>query len=58
VIVVISEGFPLTYEVLDGNRNDVTTLDAIVNAVRERHGAQGRVRVFDRGIVSEEKPKL
>ncbi len=38
----------------DGNRNDVTTLDHIVDTVRQRHGATGRVWVFDRGIVSEE----
>lgn len=56
-LVVTSDGFPLTYEVFDGNRNDVTTLDDIVDAVRERHGAQGRVWVFDRGIVSEENLK-
>ena len=56
-LVVTSDGFPLTYEVFDGNRNDVTTLDEIVDAVRERHGAQGRVWVFDRGIVSEENLK-
>ena len=53
-LVVTSDGFPLSYEVFDGNRNDVTTLDHIVDTVRQRHGATGRVWVFDRGIVSEE----
>lgn len=52
-LVVSSDGFPLTYEVFDGNRNDVTTLDEIVAEVRQKHGATGRVWVFDRGIVSE-----
>jgi transposase len=52
-LVVSSEGFPLCYEVFDGNRNDVTTLDEIVNTMEKKYGFKGRVWVFDRGIVSE-----
>ena len=37
-LVVTSDGFPLSYEVFDGNRNDVTTLNHIVDTVRQRHG--------------------
>ena len=35
-LVVTSDGFPLSYEVFDGNRNDVTTLDHIVDTVQMR----------------------
>lgn len=52
-LVVSSEGFPLCYEVFDGNRNDVTTLEEVVATIEEKYGYKGRVWVFDRGIVSE-----
>lgn len=53
-LVVTPEGFPLSYEVFDGNRADVTTLDEMVESVERKHGRAKRVWVFDRGIVSEE----
>lgn len=53
-LVVTPEGFPLSYEVFDGSRADVTTLDEVVEAVERKHGKARRVWVFDRGIVSEE----
>jgi transposase len=52
-LVVTAEGFPITYEVFDGNTNDAESLDQIVEEVEARHGEIGRVWVFDRGIVSE-----
>ena len=53
-LVVTPEGLPLSYEVFDGSRADVTTLDEIVDAVERKYGKAQRVWVFDRGIVSEE----
>jgi transposase len=53
-LVVTEEGFPLSYEVFEGNRADVSTLEEILDSVERKHGALGRVWVFDRGIVSEE----
>ncbi|HEY2572755.1 MAG TPA: IS1634 family transposase [Verrucomicrobiaceae bacterium] len=53
-LVVNAEGFPLTYEVFDGNRIDSTTLQHIVQSVETKHGKARRVWVFDRGITSEE----
>ena len=53
-MVVTDEGLPVGYEVFDGNRNDVTTLDDIVELMEEKYGKANRVWVFDRGIVSEE----
>jgi transposase len=53
-LVVTPEGFPLSYEVFEGNRADVTTLEDMLEAVERKHGRARRVWVFDRGIVSEE----
>jgi len=53
-LVVTAEGFPLTYEVFDGNRIDSTTLKDIVEAVETKHGKARRVWVFDRGITTED----
>jgi transposase len=57
-LVVTEEGFPLSYEVFEGNRADVTTLEEILDSVQRKHGALGRIWVFDRGIVSEENLAL
>ena len=53
-LVVTREGFPIAYEVFDGNRNDVTTVEEIVSAMEQKYGKAGRVWVMDRGMVSEE----
>lgn len=53
-LIVNAEGFPLSYETFDGNRTDVTTLEAVMRMVERKYGRARRVWVFDRGIVSEE----
>ena len=53
-LIVNREGFPLSYEIFDGNRADVTTLDVILRTVERKYGKARRIWVFDRGIVSEE----
>jgi transposase len=53
-LVVNSEGFPYSYEIFEGNRADVTTLETILRVVEREYGKARRVWVFDRGIVSEE----
>jgi transposase len=53
-LVVNREGFPFSYEVFDGNRADVTTLETILRVVERKHGKARRVWGFDRGVVSEE----
>lgn len=52
-LVVTPEGFPLSYEVFDGDRADITTLAAMLAQVEAKHGRARRIWVFDRGIVSE-----
>ena len=53
-LIVNVEGFPFSYELLDGNRADVTTLKTILRSVERKHGKARRVWIFDRGVVSEE----
>ncbi len=52
-LVVTKEGIPLGYKVFDGNRNDSTTVEEIVEKMEERYGAADRIWVMDRGMVSE-----
>ena len=53
-LVVTIEGLPVGYEIFDGNRRDVTTLEDMVELMEEKYGKANRVWVFDRGVVSEE----
>ncbi len=53
-LIVNIEGFPLSYETFDGNRADVTTVEAVMRMVERKYGRARRVWVFDRGIVSED----
>ena len=57
-LVVTPEGLPLAYEVFDGNRADVTTVEEIVETMREKYGHERRTWVMDRGMVSEENLDL
>jgi transposase len=51
-LVVTREGMPLGYEVFDGNRVDVTTVEEIVSEMEARYGKAERVWVMDRGMTS------
>lgn len=51
-LVVTRQGLPLGYEVFDGNRVDVTTVEEIVGTMEERYGKAKRVWVMDRGMTS------
>jgi transposase len=53
-LIVNSEGFPFSYETLDGNRADVSTMETILRMMERKYGKARRIWVFDRGIVSEE----
>jgi transposase len=53
-LIVNSEGFPFSYETLDGNRADVSTMETMLRMVERKYGKARRIWVFDRGIVSEE----
>ena len=51
-LVVTRDGIPLGYEVFDGNRQDVTTVEEIVTTMEGRYGLANRVWVMDRGMSS------
>jgi transposase len=52
-LIVNAEGFPCNYEVFNGNRADVTTMEVILRMVERKYGQARRIWVMDRGIVSE-----
>jgi transposase len=51
-LVVTRQGIPLGYEVFDGNRVDVTTVEEIVGTMEARFGIARRIWVMDRGMTS------
>lgn len=53
-LVVSRCGMPLGYEVLAGNRADVTTVEEVVEHVESLYGKANRIWVMDRGMVSED----
>jgi transposase len=52
-LVVTPDGFPLAYEVMNGNTSDRATLKTFLKHVEETYGKARRVWVMDRGIPSE-----
>jgi len=53
-LVTSREGLPLAFEVFDGNRADVTTVEEMIESMEKKYGQAERVWVMDRGMVSEE----
>jgi len=53
-LIVAPEGFPLSYEIFDGNTRDATSLDRMMGQVESKYGRAKRTWVFDRGVVSDE----
>ena len=53
-LIVTPDGFPLAYEVMDGNTSDKTTLRAFLAKIEAQYGKARRTWVMDRGIPTEE----
>jgi transposase len=53
-LVVTPDGFPLAYEVMNGNTADCSTLRGFLKKIETAYGKAKRVWVMDRGIPSEE----
>ena len=53
-LVITPEGFPLAYEVMEGNTADRTTLRGFLAKIESNYGKARRVWVMDRGIPTEE----
>jgi transposase len=56
-LVVTPDGFPLAYEVMNGNTSDRATLPAFLKKIENTYGKARRVWVMDRGIPSEAQLK-
>jgi len=52
-LVVTPDGFPLAYEVMNGNTADCSTLRDFLQKIETTYGKARRVWVMDRGIPSE-----
>jgi hypothetical protein len=52
-LVITPEGFPLAYEVMDGNTSDKTTLRGFLSKIEALYGKARRVWLMDRGIPTE-----
>jgi transposase len=52
-LVITPEGFPLAYEVMEGNTADCTTLRGFLAHIQASYGKARRVWVMDRGIPTE-----
>ncbi len=53
-LVITPDGFPLAYEVMDGNTSDRTTLRGFLEQIEKTYGKAKRMWVMDRGIPTEE----
>lgn len=53
-LVVTPRGFPLAYEVMEGNTSDRTTLRGFLEKIEKTYGRARRVWMMDRGIPKEE----
>ena len=52
-LVVTTDGFPLAYEVMNGNTTDCTTLRGFLDNIEKTYGKAKRMWVMDRGIPTE-----
>lgn len=53
-LVVTPDGFPLAYEVMNGNTSERTTLRGFLDKIENTYGKAKRMWVMDRGIPTEE----
>ena len=53
-LIVTPDGFPLAYEVMDGNTSDKTTLREFLAKIEKQYGKAKRTWVMDRGIPTED----
>ena len=52
-LIVTPDGFPLAYEVMDGNSSEQKTLQPFLDRIEKTYGQARRVWVMDRGIPTE-----
>src|SRR3989440_4774247 len=52
-LVITTEGFPIAYEVMEGNTADSTTLGGFLDRIEQQYGRARRVWVMDLGIPTQ-----
>jgi transposase len=52
-LIVTPQGFPLAYEVLNGNTSDKTTLPDFLKKIEAQYGKAQRIWIMDRGVPTE-----
>jgi len=54
LLVITPEGYPVYWEILEGNTPDVTTIEGLIDKIENTHGKIESVICFDRGMVSDQ----
>lgn len=58
LLVITPEGYPIYWEILEGNTADARTIEGLIAKVEKIYGKLESVICFDRGMVSDENLKL
>jgi transposase len=58
LLVITSEGYPIYWELLEGNTADAKTIGNLISKIEKIYGKVESVLCFDRGMVSDENLKL
>ena len=58
MLVITPEGYPVYWDVLEGNTVDVSTIEALIRKLEGVYGKFESVICFDRGMVSDNNLKL
>jgi transposase len=53
-LMITSEGYPFYWRVMEGNTQDITTVQGLIEDVKNRFAIKNCTMVFDRGMVSSE----
>jgi transposase len=57
-LMITKEGYPFYWKVLEGNTQDITTVESLVDTIKNRFGIKSCTLVFDRGMVSADNLAL
>jgi len=58
MLVITPEGYPIYWEILEGNTADANTIEMLTGKIEEAFGKIDSVLCFDRGMVSDDNLKL
>ncbi|MCP4108963.1 MAG: transposase [Desulfobacteraceae bacterium] len=58
LIVITSEGYPIYWELAEGNTPDVKTMKDLISKIEKIYGKLESIICFDRGMVSDDNLKL